>query len=71
MNEGPALAAAVRATTRRAPMIKQHAARAAHGPAGGRKHQLDQAIIQARALLDDLLTVQLQLGWREDERTEA
>ena len=66
MTRPEALTAAVAATTRLAPLITKHVVQAAHSgkPEGYRAHSLDQAIIKAEILLNELKLQQTRLGWR-------
>ena len=61
------LAAALKAVTDRTPLITRgvvNAQKSSHA-IGWRKNELAAAISQCRALLDDLLLRQVQLGWRD------
>lgn len=69
MSRPEALRAAVAATTRLTPLITRHVITAAHSskPEGYRAHSLNQAILQAEILLNELRLQQTRLGWtRED-----
>jgi hypothetical protein len=61
------LALAVAAVTDRAPMITRGVVNACKSskPIGWRKNEFNIAISQTRALLDDLMTRQVTLGWRD------
>lgn len=69
MSRPEALAAAVAATTRLVPLITKHVVKAAHSgkPEGYRAHCLDQAIIQAEILVNELKLQQTRLGWSKRE----
>jgi hypothetical protein len=67
------LQACVRAATDCAPLIVRGVVNATHAsrPLSWRQHQLNLAIRRARELLDDLVTQQTALGWRDREGDAA
>ncbi len=61
------LNACMRAASFRAPLIRKHVSKAAHGLRRDARYQLDQAIRHARALLDELETAQAALGRQKED----
>jgi hypothetical protein len=67
------LAAALKAVTDRTPLITRGVVNAtkASKPISWRQNEMAIAISQARALLDDLMLRQFQLGWHDRQRGDA
>ena len=67
------LQACVRAATDHTPAIVRGVVNATHAsrPLPWRQHQLNNAIQRAHELLDDLVTQQTALGWRDREGDAA
>ncbi len=65
--ESEHLTAALRVATERLPVITRGIINALHSakPMTWRRHQLAMSIEQTRALLDELVTRQTALGWRD------
>lgn len=61
------LNACMRAASFRAPLIRKHVSKAAHGFHRDVRYQLDQAIRHARALLDELETERAALDRQKED----
>jgi hypothetical protein len=67
IDERRELAEALKAVTDRTPMIRSGVVNASRSsqPISWRKRELDVAISQARALLDELMLQRTKLGWQQ------
>lgn len=67
--EGQHLAAALKAVTDRTPQITRGVVNATKSSKsrGWRRSELNVAISQTRALLDELMLKKVQLGWRDED----
>jgi hypothetical protein len=65
------LTGALYAVHTRVPIITRYVIKARVGHLSARQAQLDQAIENARALHDELITARTALGWSKRERSEA
>lgn len=72
-NESQHLAAALKAVTDRTPLITRGVVNATKSSRDleWRRRELQISISQTRALLDDLMLRQVQLGWHDRQRGDA
>lgn len=73
LRERQELGAALKAVTERTPLITRGVVNATKSSKAlsWRQHELEISISQARALVDELLTRQVRLGWHDRQRGDA